>query len=114
KDALYHLANEYSIEESSAKQRVKLAQSLLSQLIDLDKIQVTKKEQELFAEGAYLYYLGRFIDADSSSPHTYYIIANSMIDGFLHDYRVYIAMFERFKNKFLFIFYSNVTAGVNY
>ena len=27
KDALFHLANEYGIEESSANQRVKLAQS---------------------------------------------------------------------------------------
>lgn len=110
KDALYHLANEYSIEESSAKQRVKLAQSLLSQLIDLDKIQVTKKEQELFAEGAYLYYLGRFIDADSSSPHTYYIIANSMIDGFPHEDRVKLAMLASFKNKSLLKFYSQETA----
>src|SRR5699024_10791917 len=97
KDALYHLANEYRIEESSAKQCVKLAQSLLSQLIDIDKIQVDKKEQELFAEGAYLYYLGRFIDADSSSPHTYYIIANSMIDGFPHEDRVKLAMLASFK-----------------
>ncbi|WP_204180324.1 exopolyphosphatase [Staphylococcus sp. GDY8P76P] len=110
KDALYHLANEYNIEESSAKQRVKLAQSLLSQLIDLDKIQVTKKEQELFAEGAYLYYLGRFIDADSSSPHTYYIIANSMIDGFPHEDRVKLAMLASFKNKSLLKFYSQETA----
>ena len=41
KDALFHLANEYGIEESSANQRVKLAQSLLKQLINLDKIEVS-------------------------------------------------------------------------
>ncbi|WP_170006907.1 exopolyphosphatase [Staphylococcus nepalensis] len=109
KDALYHLANEYSIEESSAKQRVKLAQSLLTQLIELDKIQVTHKEQALFVEGAYLYYLGRFIDSDSSSPHTYYIIANSMIDGFSHEDRVKLAMLASFKNKSLLKFYNQET-----
>ncbi|RIO57159.1 exopolyphosphatase, partial [Mammaliicoccus sciuri] len=54
-DALYHLANEYGIEETSANQRVKLAQSLLEQLIKLDKIEVSETEKSLFAEGAYLY-----------------------------------------------------------
>ena len=49
KDALYHLANEYGIEEESAEQRVKLAHSLLSQLIDFKAIDVTKAEQRLFA-----------------------------------------------------------------
>ncbi|WP_436861456.1 exopolyphosphatase [Staphylococcus caeli] len=109
KDALYHLANEYGIESSSAQQRVKLAQSLLEQLIALDKIEVSEKEQTLFAEGAYLYYLGRFIDSDSSSPHTYYIIANSMIDGFKHEDRVKLALLASFKNKSLLKFFSRET-----
>ncbi|MDK9845739.1 MULTISPECIES: exopolyphosphatase [Staphylococcus] len=108
-DALYHLANEYRIEETSAKQRVKLAQTLLEQLIGFKKLEVTQKEYELFAEGAYLYYLGRFIDADSSSPHTYYIIANSMIDGFPHEDRVKLALLASFKNKSLLKFFSHET-----
>ena len=33
RDALKHLANEYHIEEESAKRRLKLAQSLLDQLL---------------------------------------------------------------------------------
>ncbi|RIN50359.1 exopolyphosphatase, partial [Staphylococcus simulans] len=103
------LANEYGIEEASANQRVKLAQSLLEQLIKLDKIEVSAKEKSLFAEGAYLYYLGRFIDADSSSPHTYYIIANSMIDGFKHEDRVKLALLASFKNKSLLKFFSHET-----
>jgi len=107
KDALFHLANEYRIERVGAKQRVKLAQSLLEQLIDFKKIDVTEKEKQLFAEGAYLYYLGRFIDADSSSPHTYYIIANSMIDGFPHEDRVKLALLASFKNKSLLKFFSH-------
>ncbi|MDW3957427.1 exopolyphosphatase [Staphylococcus saprophyticus] len=109
KDALFHLANEYGIEESSANQRVKLAQSLLKQLINLDKIEVSDDEKTLFAEGAYLYYLGRFIDSDSSSPHTYYIIANSMIDGFKHEDRVKLALLASFKNKSLLKFFSHET-----
>ncbi|WP_437272380.1 exopolyphosphatase [Staphylococcus succinus] len=109
KDALYHLANEYGIEEESAEQRAKLAYSLLNQLIALNQLEVSRNEVRLFAEGAFLYYLGRFIDADSSSPHTYYIIANSMIDGFPHEDRVKLALLASFKNKSLLKFFSHET-----
>src|SRR5699024_12540913 len=100
---------EDSSDDSRAIDRIKLAQSLLMQLIELDNIQVTHKEQALFVEGAYLYYLDRFIDYDSSSPHTYYIIANSMIDGFSHEDRVKLAMLSSFKNKSLLKFYNQET-----
>ena len=83
-DALRHLANEYNIEEDSANRRLKLAQSLLDQLLKHGNLKVSDQEKALFVEGAYIYYLGSFIDSDSSSPHTYYLIANSMINGFSH------------------------------
>ena len=108
-DALYHLANEYKIEEKSAKQRVKLALSLLNQLIETKHLDISKTDKRLFAEGSYLYYLGIFINADSSSPHTYYIIANSMIEGFTHQERVKLALLASFKNKSLMKFYSHET-----
>ena len=44
-----------------------------------------------------MYYLGSFIDSDSSSPHTYYLIANSMINGFPHKDRVKLALLASFK-----------------
>ncbi|RIM70422.1 exopolyphosphatase [Staphylococcus arlettae] len=108
-DALYHLANEYKIEEKSAKQRVKLALSLLNQLVETKHLDISKTDKRLFAEGSYLYYLGSFINADSSSPHTYYIIANSMIEGFTHQERVKLALLASFKNKSLMKFYSHET-----
>ena len=49
--------------------------------MDLGDLKINDTEQRLFEEATYIYYLGRFIDSDSSSPHTYYIIANSMING---------------------------------
>lgn len=108
-DALYHLANEYKIEEKSAKQRVKLALSLLNQLLETKHLDISKTDKRLFAEGSYLYYLGSFINADSSSPHTYYIISNSMIEGFTHQERVKLALLASFKNKSLMKFYSHET-----
>lgn len=109
RDALRHLANEYGVEEANAYQRMKLAQSILSQVLNFSKLEISNDEQQLFEEAAYLYYLGSFIDSDSSSPHTYYLIANSMIDGFKHHDRVKLALLASFKNKSLLKFYSHET-----
>ncbi|MBL7564746.1 exopolyphosphatase [Staphylococcus saccharolyticus] len=108
-DALRHLAKEYHIEEDSANRRLKLAQSLLNQLLKESDLKITDNEKNLFSEGAYIYYLGSFIDSDSSSPHTYYLIANSMINGFSHKDRVKLALLASFKNKSLLKFYCKET-----
>ncbi|MCP6565431.1 hypothetical protein NL503_29085, partial [Klebsiella pneumoniae] len=70
--ALYQLSNTYKHEGVGAKQRVVLAGDLLDQLKEQDIIKLSEKDQRLFKQAAYIYYLGRFIDADSASQHTYY------------------------------------------
>ncbi|MGX0563960.1 exopolyphosphatase / guanosine-5'-triphosphate,3'-diphosphate pyrophosphatase [Staphylococcus schleiferi] len=108
-DALRHLANEYKIEETGAEQRVKLAQSLLDQLSEARKLNFEASSKQIFLEAAYIYYLGKFIDADSSSQHTYYIIANSSINGLSHKERVRLALLASYKNKTLLKIYSDET-----
>ncbi|WP_305850045.1 exopolyphosphatase [Staphylococcus hyicus] len=108
-DALKHLANEYHIEQSGAKQRVKLASSLFDQIVKLKQLDIDEALEQLFLEAAYLYYLGKFIDSDSSSQHTYYLIANSSINGLTHKERVTLALLASFKNKSLLKFYSDET-----
>ncbi len=111
--ALYQLSNTYKHEGVGAKQRVVLAEALLEQLIDKDIITLSETEQKLFKQAAYVYYLGRFIDSDSGSQHTYYIISNSMIDGFNHHDRVQLALMASFKNKSLLKFYNDETGWLD-
>lgn len=108
-DALRHLANEYKIEPSGAIQRQKLAEALLEQLSAQGKLKVDESVKQRFLQAAYLYYLGEFIDSDSSSQHTYYIIANSSINGLSHKERVRLALLTSFKNKSLLKQYSGET-----
>ena len=109
KESIHFLAREYKIEDVSSQARLKLAKSLLSQLIAIADLDISDNDQRLFEEGAYIYYLGSFIDSDSSSPHTYYIIANSMINGYTHKDRVKLALLASFKNKSLLKFYCKET-----
>ncbi|KIX91423.1 exopolyphosphatase [Staphylococcus microti] len=108
-DALRHLANEYKIEPSGAMQRQKLAEALLKQLTARGKLKIDETVKKRFLQAAYLYYLGKFIDFDSSSQHTYYIIANSSINGLSHKERVRLALLTSFKNKSLLKQYSDET-----
>lgn len=108
-DALKHIASEYNINASNGKQRMKLAEDLLNKLEEITSFKISKEDREIFKEAAYLYYLGSFIDADSSSQHTYYIIANSSINGLSHKERVKLALLASFKNKTLLKFYIKGT-----
>ncbi|QLK86352.1 exopolyphosphatase [Staphylococcus sp. 17KM0847] len=108
-DALKHLANEYKIESTGAMQRQKLARSLFEQLTALGKLNIDDVLKEHFLQAAYLYYLGKFIDSDASSQHTYYIIANSSINGLSHKERVRLALLTSFKNKTMLKVYSDET-----
>lgn len=110
RDALRYLANEYNINPSNGKQRMRLAEDILNKVIDISDFEVSKEDRILLKEAAYLYYLGAFIDADSSSQHTYYIIANSSINGFSHRDRVKLALLASFKNKSLLKFYVKETS----
>ena len=90
---------------------MKLAQSLLNQIISERSLNISAMEK-LFIEGAYIYYLGSFIDSDSSSPHTYYLIANSMINGFSHKDRVKLALLASFKTNLYLNFIAKKHSGL--
>lgn len=109
-DALRFLANEYHINPSNGRQRMKLGELLLNQLNDKIDLNISDSDKVLFKEALYLYYLGSYIDADSSSQHTYYIIANSSINGLSHKERVKLALLASFKNKSLLKYYVKDTA----
>lgn len=65
------------------------------------EFQLIRMERELsFLRGAApLYNLGDFIEQDSASQHTFYLIANQAIPGTSHRDRLRIALIASYKNK---------------
>ncbi|MFC4320009.1 Ppx/GppA family phosphatase [Litchfieldia salsa] len=51
---------------------------------------------------ALVFNLGDYIDSESSSQHTFYLLANRTIDGLSHKERVAIALIASFKSKAVF------------
>lgn len=96
------LLTDYDVNPIHANQRAELAQQLFNQ-VNYFYHWVKKDYMEKFiVKGAQLYYIGRYIDDDSSSQHTFYLLANQPINGLLHVERVTLALIASFKNKTLY------------
>lgn len=91
----------YHINPMVAKQRVSIADKLLSVIQKEEIFEVNEYWKTYLRASAHLYYLGSYIDNDAQSQNTFYIIANSNLPGLNHKERVILALLASFKNKSL-------------
>ncbi|WP_208560302.1 Ppx/GppA family phosphatase [Marinilactibacillus kalidii] len=96
------MAKRYHVRAIGAYQRILLSDRLLNLLKDKEIISVDEAHLILVHYAASLYYLGSYIEDDSKSQHTFYIISNSNLHGFNHQDRVRLALLASYKNKSLF------------
>ncbi|MGD6801691.1 exopolyphosphatase [Rossellomorea aquimaris] len=97
--SIKELCHEFGINESHSKQMIFLAGETWKQLSKSGYWQLEAEDLKILQYGAALYYLGEYIDSESSSQHTFYIMANRSINGFFHKERVQLASISSFKNK---------------
>ena len=107
KNSLLELASDYNIDLDNANQRIMIAETMYYELRKQGYFEHSKSQKKFIRHAAFLYYLGAYIDADSSSQHTYYILSNSNINGINHKDRVKLALLASFKNKSLLKFYMD-------
>ncbi|WP_456271720.1 Ppx/GppA phosphatase family protein [Bacillus sp. AK031] len=100
--SLRELCHEFDIDGSHSRQMVFIADNVWKQLSHLGYWVLDESDLQMLEYGAYLYYLGDYIDSESSSQHTFYILANRSINGFFHQERIKLASIASFKNKTAF------------
>ncbi|QBP41626.1 Ppx/GppA family phosphatase [Paenisporosarcina antarctica] len=93
------LAAEYEINQQEAKHLQFLAQKIYLACSKNKMIQESPGSLQLLKRAAALFYLGEYIDAESASQHTFYILSNRSIDGLDHLNRVKLALVASYKNK---------------
>lgn len=103
---VYRVSKQYKIHEIAANQRITIADLLLRELENENILKVDSADLELLHFGAALYYLGSYIEDDSKSQHTYYVISNTNLHGFSHYNRVQVALIASYKNRSLFKQYT--------
>ncbi|MFC6464221.1 exopolyphosphatase [Marinilactibacillus sp. GCM10026970] len=96
------MSKRYNIRTIGAYQRILLADRLLNLLKDKEIIDIDEEHLILVHYAASLYNLGSYIEDDSKSQHTFYIISNSNLHGFNHYDRVRLALLASYKNRSLF------------
>lgn len=96
------LTAQYGIQERATNQRITIADMLLVQLEENNILKPNIEHLEMMYYGATLYNLGSFIENDSSSQHTFYVISNTNIHGFDHHDRARLALLASYKNRSLY------------
>lgn len=106
-DALNELANDFKLQKVVYDKRIEITERLYHELNRHDILNISKHDKYLMKNAAKIFYLGEFIDRDATSQHTFYLIANSNINGIVHRDRVRLALIASFKNKTLLKFYAD-------
>ncbi|QDK71368.1 Ppx/GppA family phosphatase [Lactococcus protaetiae] len=92
----------YGIDPANAKQRLKRVRLFQDLMIRAGLVIPSEQLNDYLYYASMLYLAGSYIEADDSSMHTFYLLANSNISGFKHRDRVIIALLASYKNKSLF------------
>lgn len=111
RQTVIRLSQQYDIRTITANQRITIADQLLEVLEEQNILTVDDVHLQLLHYGAALYYLGSYIEDDSKSQHTFYIISNTNLHGFSHYDRVKLALLASYKNRSLYKQYTKELKG---
>ncbi|MBM7621799.1 exopolyphosphatase/guanosine-5'-triphosphate,3'-diphosphate pyrophosphatase [Bacillus tianshenii] len=101
------LTKDYEINMEEVKQVTRILMCMVDELNRLNVLAVNEQERMELKRAANVFQLGDYIDAESSSQHTFYLLANRTIDGLMHKERLKLALMASFKNKTVFKQYAN-------
>ncbi|KKI93875.1 exopolyphosphatase [Bacillus sp. SA1-12] len=101
-ESLYELAADYHINLNHVFHVTNSAMNIAQLLNKAGLSSLNKQDAKLLKRSAFVYNLGAYIDSESSSQHTFYLLANRTIDGLLHRERLIIALIASFTSKAAF------------
>ncbi|WP_243291759.1 Ppx/GppA family phosphatase [Bacillus sp. FJAT-47783] len=101
-ESFQELAVEYEIDIPFTCQVTNLLMLLAKQLMEANVVQLTKTDLQILRNGSFVYNLGHYVDSESSSQHTFYLLSNRTIDGLRHKEQLALALIASFKNHSAF------------
>ncbi|WP_110111762.1 Ppx/GppA family phosphatase [Bacillus sp. CGMCC 1.16541] len=100
--SLRELMEDYEMDEEHVKQMSELSPILFQHIRSSHSTCLQDEDLNLLKRAAQVFYLGEYIDAESSSQHTFYLLANRTIDGLNHKERLKLALVASYKGKSTF------------
>ena len=98
-ESLFELEHEYEININNVFQVSRIAVSILNHLRLFGFHCITDDYFVVAKRAAFLFQLGRYIDDEASSQHTFYLLANRTIDGLFHGDRLRLAAIASYKSR---------------
>lgn len=98
-ESLFEIEYEYEININHAIQVSRNAIAILHLLRSMGYKCITDAHLLEAKRAALLFQLGRYIDGEASSQHTFYLLANRTIDGLTHRERLRLAAIASYKSK---------------
>lgn len=93
------LAFAYGRTEQEVRKLAELAEQFYRECCRLQLFDYNEEDLELLIKAAKVYAIGEYIELDSSSQHTFYLIANQSLPGLSHINRVKLALLASYKNR---------------
>ncbi|MRH44630.1 exopolyphosphatase [Aquibacillus halophilus] len=101
-DSIQELINDFDLNPKQILHVQFLTRRLFFEFSNQDIGFLTDEDWMDVKRASYVFNLGEYIDSESSSQHTFYLLANRTIDGLLHLDRLKLALIASFKNKTVF------------
>ncbi|RSK26832.1 Ppx/GppA family phosphatase [Bacillus sp. HMF5848] len=101
-ESSFELQQDFNIDLQYTLSSLSLANKVFTHLKEEGIASLTEGDGLLLRKAALAFYLGSYIDAEASSQHTFYLLANRTIDGLRHRDRVKLALVASYKNKQVF------------
>ena len=89
----------YGRTEEEVETLVQLTEQFYSECCRVKMFEYLESDLELLKKAAKVYAIGEYIEPDSSSQHTFYLIANQSLPGLSHVDRVKLALIASYKNR---------------
>ena len=101
-ESLHMLAQEYGMDMDYVMQLMINVSAICNELERLGVASFSEEELQLLRKAAKVFNIGKYIDEESSSQHTFYLLANKTIDGMMHKERIQLALLASYKSRSAF------------
>jgi exopolyphosphatase/guanosine-5'-triphosphate,3'-diphosphate pyrophosphatase len=101
-ESMFELGYDYEMKVKEMENLRNVAELLFKELRSIKAIELTGTDLFDLRCAAKLFHLGAYIDSESNSQHTFYLLANRTIDGIDHRDRLKLALLASYKSKSVF------------
>ncbi|MGG0474520.1 Ppx/GppA family phosphatase [Priestia aryabhattai] len=99
--SMQEIMYDFHINSDNSRQMTKIARLILEQMNKMKEIEgiITDKDVKLLEHAACIFHLGKYLNEESSSHHTFYLLSNRSILGLSHQERVKLSLVASYKGK---------------